>query len=190
MRISTFAMSALVIVVPDSWADGVNVFRGETLAATFGDDAGNLVDLFVQDFAARSGTPNYFIQIVGFGPDVGEFSCTGATVFGSPITDPLNVTDGAKHGTAVFTTMGLTDDQGQPCRTDVQVLVACSSSDDGDRETCSTRSTSFGTSTRIKFNSWNVSADCTLQVQAGDFTLQGTGDTNGALQVSHSLNNL
>ena len=190
MRNSIFAVSAFVILAPGAWADGVNVFRGEQLAATFGDDAGNFVDLFVQDFALRSGTSNYFIQVVGFGPNIGEFSCTGATVFGSPITDPLNITDGAKHGTAAFATTGLTDDQGEPCRTDVEVVVACSSNADGFRDVCSSRSTSFGTSTTIKFNSWNVSADCTLQVQAGDFTLQGAADNNGSLQVSHSLNNL
>ena len=110
-------------------------------------------------------------------------------MFGSPITDPVNITDSAKQGTAAFTTAGLTDDQGEPCRTDVQVIVACSSSGEGFRDVCSSTA-DFGTSTRIKFNSWNVSADCTVQVQAGDFTLEGVGENNGSLQVSHSLNNL
>jgi hypothetical protein len=183
-------MSAFLVFAPEAWADGVNVFRGETLSAAIGDEAGNFVDLLVQDFATRSGTSNYFIQIVGFGPDVGEFSCTGATVFGSLITDPVNITGSAKHGTAAFTTAGLTDDQGEPCQTDVQVIVDCSAGDDGFRDVCSSRSATFGTSTRYKFNSWNLSADCTLQVQVGDFILQGGAEGNGSLQVSHSLNNL
>jgi len=189
LQSAALVLSVLVICAPAAWADRAKVFRNETMDVFLLDDNNNFVGLAVRDSATRSGTPSYFVEITAIGPDIGEFFCVGETMFGSRIADPLDIRDSAKYGTAVFTTAGLIDDHGEPCRTDVQVTVSCSAVDEETKFVCSTRST-HEASTRIKHNSTARDADCAVRVKMGNFIFQGVGERNGTLQVSHEVNKL
>ena len=184
---TALVLSVLVVCAPAAWADVAEVFRNETMDVFLIDDHDNFVSLAVRDSATRSDTPNYFVEITAIGPDIGEFFCVGETLFGSRIADPLDIRDSAKYGTAVFTTAGLIDGHGEPCRTDVQVTVSCSAVDEETKFVCSTRST-HDPATRIKHVSRERDADCAVRVKTGDFIFQGVGERNGTLQVSHEAN--
>ena len=186
---SALALSLFVVCSAAAWADGAKVFSNETMDVFVIDDDDNFVSLNVRDSATRSGAPNYFVEITAIGPDIGELFCVGETLFGSRIADPLDITDSANYGTAVFTTAGLTDGHGEPCRTDVHVSVSCASVDEETKFVCSTRST-HDPSTRIKHNSTARDADCAVRVRMGDLIFQVVGERNGTLQVSHEVNKL
>jgi hypothetical protein len=187
LQSSTLALSLLVVCAPAAWADGAKVFHSETMDVFLIDDNDNFVSMNVRDSATRSGAPNYFVEITAIGPDIGEFFCLGETLFGSRIADPLDIRDSANYGTAVFTTAGLIDGHGEPCRTDVHVSVSCASVDEETKFVCSTRST-HDPSTRIKLISRARDADCAVQVNMGNFIFRGVGERNGTLQVSHEVN--
>lgn len=163
-------------------------FKFQQLAALYSDDSENRVDFFVQDFRTASGVPSFFIEIFASGPDVGEFSCNGSTLFGNVTEDPVDVVASGKHGSAAFGTGGLVDFFGGPCPSNVQVVAECASSADGTQshDTCTFQQTSFGNRFRSHHSSFSRVASCIVSVQVGGLTLSVDGTDNGALQAGRS----
>ena len=190
MRIAVFISLVFLLTATNATAQeqSTGSFKFQQLSALYSDDSGNRVDFFVQDFRTASGVPSFFIEIFGTGPDVGEFGCTGSTLFGNVTDDPVDVVASGKNGSAAFETGGLADLFGGPCPSNVQVVAQCASSADDTHfhETCTFQQTSFGNRFRSHHSSFSLGASCDVSVQVGGLTLSVEGTGNGALQAGRS----
>ena len=190
MRIAVFISLVFLLTATNATAQeqSTSSFKFQQLSAFYSDDSENFVDFFVQDFRTASGVPSFFIEIFASGPDVGEFSCTGSTLFGNVTDDPVDVVASGKHGSAAFGTGDLVDFFGGPCPSNVQVVAHCASSADDTHfhETCTFQQTSFGNRFRSHHSSFSLGASCHVSVQIGGVTLSVDGTDNGALQAGRS----
>ena len=190
MRSAVFVSCACLLIATNASAQeqATRSFSFAQLSAFYGDESGNFVDFFVQDFRTASGVPSFFIQIFGSGPDIGDLGCFGLTLAGNVTEDPVDVVPSTVKGNAEFETDNLVDFFGSPCRSGIRVVAKCVSSVDATQfhDTCSFLERFAGDRFRSHHSSFSRQADCQVSVQIDGVTFSLDGTNNGALQAGHS----